>query len=422
MRLITAVFFSAACFFARCAPASAENSITMNVSAQNVTDEKEEKTPIRQDLPREVKKEDVLDAGGMTIRYDEEKGIYYLYAEADLEPKSGKSFTIVLRDLWKVPDSDFTFLKEQADQRLENQKGKDTYVSAQNFRNKIVTRIDEIKAAQDAQGADTEKRIDLYKTSVQELAEIRQKVGVNDDFMKEADRFAEFQKSSKFIKFVIEAKNPSDSEPADNIEVTRYLPRGVQPEQITEAQGFEVKYDPDKSLYFLTKNVDFKAGESKKFEIILSDIWYINEAKLDDLSATEKYTARLANTNYEKLGAYLALEIKKYAAEIKDTQKKADSPEDKVATYAENLKKLDRINADMEQLKRLVDAADKAKEKKISEVIKTVTPDVATTWKLIYATIAFLVVVALSFYFLWWGQIKAKQNQRIDVVDTKKDK
>ncbi len=176
-------------------------------------------------------------------------------------------------------------------------------------------------------------------------------------------------------------------------------------------------------MYYLTNTIDFKPGEVKKFGIVIADIWFIPDAKLDDLQNTDPLTAKLANTGYEKLGAYLALEVKRYVAEIKETQKKAETPEDKVATYSENIKKMDLINQDIEQLKRLVEAAEKIKQKKVSEIIKAVTPDVATTWRLIYATIGFLVVVASSFYFLWWGQIKAKQNQRVDAsTSTKKEK
>ena len=126
------------------------------------------------------------------------------------------------------------------------------------------------------------------------------------------------------------------------------------------------------------------------------------ERLLHSSSARElraRMLTRVSGCTMIGLGAYLALEIKRYTGEIRDTQKLAETPEDKVAAYADNLKKLDIINKDIEQLKRLAEAIDKAKVKKVSEIIKTVTPDVATTWKLIYATIAFLVVVALSFLF-----------------------
>ena len=79
---------------------------------------------------------------------------------------------------------------------------------------------------------------------------------------------------------------------------------------------------------------------------------------------------------------------------------------------------MEAIEKDIDQLKRLVEAAEKAKTKKLSEIIKTVTPDVATTWEIIYAAIGFLTIISIFFYFLWWGQTKAKQNQKLEIIQT----
>ena len=400
--------------------AFSDGTVSMSVEVKNTTDEKELNMPIRQDLPREIRRGDIRDAGGLDVKYDEEKAIYYLYAETDIEPQSSKSYKVTLNDLWKIQDSDFKFLKEQIEERLTSLKGKDNYEAGQKFRDKLMSQAEEIKVSQEAEIHDTEKRMDLFRTNTQKFSELRQKVSVLDDFVKEAVRYAEVQKDNKFIKFVIEVKNPSDTDPAEQVEVTRYLPRGIEPDQITETQGFKVKYDPDKGSYFLTNLIDFKAGETKKFEITISNIWSIPDTKLDELADTEKFTSQIKNTPYESLGNYLSNEIKRLSSEIKETQGKAQTAEDKVATYAESLKKLDLIADDIEQLKRLVDNLDKSKSTSKSESVKVKAPDVQTTWKLIYATIALLVVVALSFYFLWWGQIKVKQNQKVDIINLPK--
>ena len=91
---------------------AAENHVSINVVATNTTSEKGEKMPVRQDLPREIKKEDIIETGGMEVKYDEEKALYYLYAEVDIEPQESKSFKIVIRDIWQIPESDLSFLKE----------------------------------------------------------------------------------------------------------------------------------------------------------------------------------------------------------------------------------------------------------------------------------------------------------------------
>ncbi len=402
----------------------AEETTSMSVVAANVTDEKREKIFIRQDLPDEIAKEDVLDPGGLEIRYDEEKSIYYLYTEVDLEPQASKKFKVVLRDKWKVPQTEASFLKDQVDQRLEALKGKESYGAGQMLRNAVVSQIDEIMAEEEANKGNIQKKIDLYRVHIRKLNEIRQKISIQDDFTREAQRFVDGQKTGKFIKFTIEAENSSENESAENVEITRYLPEGVTPDQINDLKGFEMKYDREKSLYFLTNTVNLKPLEVKKFEILISqDSLIISDMKLDELQTTETFTPKLAGTGYEKEGAYLSLEIKKLIDEIKNTQKNSVTAEDKIAAYTANLRRLDTIKENLEKLRRLVEAADKAKAKKLTEIIKTVTPDVATTWKIIYATIAFLTVISVFFYFLWWGQAKAKQNQKFeDVKITGKEK
>src|SRR3989338_4331472 len=144
-------------------PLCADSNVSMNVVAKNTTDEPQEKVVIRQDLPREIKKEDIIDAGGMTVKYDEEKGSYYLYTEENLQPQSTKAYTVVLRDVWRIQDNDFNFLKEQTDQRIESLKDKETYAAGEIFSNKIISQIEDVRAAQQAQTGDIEKRMDFFR-------------------------------------------------------------------------------------------------------------------------------------------------------------------------------------------------------------------------------------------------------------------
>lgn len=393
--------------------ASAEEGgrISMSVLATNKTGQKSEKMPVRQDLPPEIDKADVLDPGGLEVRYDEGRSVFYLYTEVDLEADASRTYKVVLKDRWKVPDSDFTFLKEQADQRLEKLKDKDSYEAAKAYRDKLAAQIDALMQRQTESTGDAASRIEFYRTATEKLREIRRKVTLIDDFADDAKN-AELP-DEKYIRFVIEATNPSDTEPNDDAEIVRYLPEGIRPFQIADSQGFEVRFDVEKNLYYLARTVSFAPGETKKFVVKISD-WKISEKRLTAAEDTDQYTTKLVGSGYEKMAAYLAEEIKAKAKEIRATQGAASTPEDQIAAYSLNVKRLDQINQNIEQLRRMVEAAEKAKKKKTE--VKNVAPDVAMTWKLIYATIAFLVVIAISFYFLWWGQIKAKQNQKLEEV------
>lgn len=390
-------------------------NVVMNVVATNSSDEPKQKMPIRQDLPKEIKKEDIVDAGGMDILYDEEKTNFYLYAETDLNAKESKNYKIVLKDVWHITAEQTDFLKNQAEQRLKSLEGTPEYENAKLFAEKIDENLEKIKNQQETQKSDVGARIDSFRVNTQFMSSIRQQVALVDDFKREAERYADIAKENRVIKFIIEAKNPSDTEAAEQVEIFRYLPEGVKPDQIVDTQGFDIKYDPEKTEFYLIKNVDFKPAETKKFEILIQDIWHIPEEKLDTLQISgEEIGQKLGGSQYSQAAAFLVLEIKKNVSEIKETQAAAATPVEKVAAYSANIKKVEAIRQKIDELRRMNEEMDKAKSKKLTEVIKSVTPDVATTWKLIYAAIGFLAVISVLFFFLWFGQTKAKQGQKYE--------
>lgn len=406
---------------------AADGSISMKIVAANTTSEKKAKVPIRQDLPKEIRKEDIVEPGGMEIRYDESRSMYYLYSEADLEPKTSKNFTVVIRDVWQITDEDFNFVKSAAEQRLESLKGKDNYDVSEAFRDNIVSQLDQIKSAQASQKEDIQKRMEFYRVNMQKMKEMRQQVALKEDFVREAHRFAdekEQQKNVKTMKFIIEAKNPSSDEPVEGAEVNKYLPEGVHPEHVVDRQDFEIKYDMEKNLYYLTKTIDLKPAETKKFEVLIMHLT-IPDSKLDVVDAATKLVTQLAGSAYEKQAAYLLDEIKQSIDRIKESQEKAVLPEDMISAYSNNLKKVKLIEDDLEQIRRMIDTSEKVKVQKNLKVAPVVKPDVVTTWSIIYATIVFLAVISSFFYFLWWGQAKAKQGQtfeEVQVPEKTKDK
>ena len=412
--LFTVMIFTAVSAFAE--------SVAININASNATDKSKEKMEVRQDLPREIKKDDVIDAGGLNVVYDEEKTIYYVTTQVDLGPKETKTYKVVVRDVWNIPVEEIDFLSGQADHRLKGLESGEHYQIAKPFRDRVVAQAEEIKTQQTAQKGDISARIDSYRVNSQRLSDIRQAVTLTEDFIKEAERYADFEKDNRTMKFIIDSKNPSEGK-AEGTEISRYLPQGIRPDNIIEPQGFELKYDNEKKLFYLTQKVDFEPGEQKKFEVVISDLWHIPEPKLDGLDeATQTISLKVVGTEYDKLAAYLVLEIKKYISEIKQSQKEAVTPEDKIAVYAVNMQKMEAIQQKINQLRKMVEDIENKKTKKISEVIKSVTPDVATTWKLIYATIGFLAAISMFFYILWWGQAKAKQGQKLEEYEDNKTK
>lgn len=413
----TAAFFFTICFLGSLSSAFAEN-VTMNISAKNATDQKKEKMMVRQDLPKEIKKDDIIELGELSLGYDEQQGVFYVYHEVDLEPKAQKDFKISVKDVWKSSVEDLDFLKSQADLRLKALEGKESYEAAKFFRDKVDATIDSIKALQDSQKADVEARINSYRVNLERISDIRQAVSLIDSFAREAERYADYEKEKRSITMVVDSQNTGESK-LEQVEILRYLPQGIRPDYITDLQGFDLRYDPQKELFYLIRHLDFEPGESRHFEITIADLWHIPDSKLDMLEKlAQELSLKLVGSDYDKLASYMANDVKKISGDIKESQQIVKTPDDKISLYALNIKRLETIIKKINELRGMLDEMEKSKAKKITAVIKSVTPDVATTWKLIYATIAFLTIISFFFYILWWGQTKAKQNQKVDNIDS----
>src|SRR5208283_4410592 len=68
-----------------------------------------------------------------------------------------------------------------------------------------------------------------------------------------------------------------------------YLPSEVKPEDVFEAEDFEVRYDQIKQLAFLFKEEDLAPGQKKKYTIGIRDIWSIDQKNIDDLRSRAQY-------------------------------------------------------------------------------------------------------------------------------------
>ena len=367
---------------------------------------------VRYDLPREIKKEDVVEVNGMEIAYDAEKAIYFLFTWLDLESQATKNFKVTVLDIWKIPDTQTDFIKDQIGLYMKNAKKDEHIENEKLFSEKLEKQIEQILAEQEVKKGDLNKRVNSYRAGLEQLEDMKAKLISADDFAQEADRYVEIIKNDKRIRYVLEAKNDEKEGLPKEVEITQYLPEGIRPEQLLDGQGFDVIYDPNIKRYYVTNKVSLKPGESKTFSLVILDIWYISDSRLDQYQKkAEKLGFDLSKTSYSKPAAFNVAEVKRLVAEIKESQVKAVQPDDKVATYAVNLGRIKTIQEKIDQLKKMKEEdVASVKSKSIMNVVRSVTPDVSTTWMLIYITIGFLAFVSLLLYILWWGQTKAKQS------------
>jgi hypothetical protein len=82
------------------------------IEAENPAAEPKEVT-ISSFLPKDIKAEDVIDRQGFNILYDESRKVYFLEKREMFDAKQNKKYTIVLKDIWRIPEQDINYYKEQ---------------------------------------------------------------------------------------------------------------------------------------------------------------------------------------------------------------------------------------------------------------------------------------------------------------------
>lgn len=376
-------------------------SIAINLSAANPGTERVEKKPVRFYLPHELSRADIVDSGTMDVKFDESRSTLYLFKEADLEPGEVAQFRVVFKDVWRIKDEEFDFLFSQIDSRLKYLENSKEYDSAVLYANYLKDKIRDIQKKQkESDGKDTAQRIDDYRIYMDQINEIRENITAMSDFVREALRFQDKQEAEGVLKFVVKAKNPLDKNVEDRM-IRKYLPRGVAADQMIDTAGFDLKYDPGKNLYYLEKRVSFGSNESKVFEVTIKNVWVTSEEKVQDkMKEADDLRVKLVDTQYETTGQELYKEIEVLGKAIIDLQNSSKSALEIIANFSLNETRMNGIDESIDRLRKLVEEIENQVPQTVPFYTKPMTPDVSTTWKIIFGVIGFIIVLSGIFYVL----------------------
>src|SRR3989338_5866652 len=292
--------------------------LIINFVAVNGSDEAKD-MDIKSYLPKELDPSHILEAGSLTVDYDVEKGVYFVTGKVNFQPKESKTFKIKVKDVWQILPEEVDVLRQQVDQNLQLLEKNPNYDSAKLARNKLVEKLDYILAQQQNYSQDIERRIEQYRAYADQLQQVRNNI-FSVDYLTGESNASIAEEADKTIKFIVEVKNPSETE-EKTIEEKHFLPKEIRMEHVVDSKGFDIRFDEKKESAYLTQKETFKPGETKRHEIIMKDIWAFPLPKVQSLRV-------LAETAYEEIkdsmfaasGRFLFDEIIKKVDEIKLSQ------------------------------------------------------------------------------------------------------
>jgi len=316
--------------------------VVIKFIAMNPSDQTTEKMPIRYDLPKGCKGEDVLDAGGFSLRYDIENDRYFIEGDISLAPKESKVFQIVVKDIWKVPDAKLDLLRDHIQDKMVELESLGMGDKSQLIGKSMLQRIEDIKTDQ-SEAKPIEERIKAYGANVKKLDTIESDMlvlsGIGVDTSQE-----------KIITIVCEVTNKTKRK--REYSFRHYFLPEVNSSDIVDTGGLELGYDLDKTQLYVHSEIELAPEEVKRYEIKVKDVWHIKSIELDSMDGeAKKIIEQLSETEYEKLGQYLVNEINTLIGEVRVSQQEDLTIEKRIATYKENLKRVDIAKGYLDKLR-----------------------------------------------------------------------
>ena len=408
------------------APAFA-GKVVLRIRAGNPI-EKPQTVSIKSYLPQGVGTNDIISLDGLQLGYDVKKDAYFVHGELQLGRKEIAVKRIEIKDVWVIPGEELDALGEWAGVLLDKLKGSDHQESAQELKQEIDGRLDEIRQEQDANAIDVVvkavQHVRAYDVNMERLKRLKLDIGHLENLVlatgqdpgkligdakgaPEPVRDVDIPPEEyKIAVFRIVARNTSPNEKR-KVPVRSELPVEIKPSDILDPGGLDVGKDARTgACYVFKSDVEIEAGETVVFNVKIRDKWNVNMHRVAPLRAdAETILAKVVAK-----GSYRSIEdiLKGALADLEKVEKER-RPEvlgpEYVAFFRRQAERIDRIEEKINRIR----AALRPPEKSTKLGFKAKPPSMKSTWMIIYIILGFLALVSLLFFLRWFGKSQAEQ-------------
>ncbi len=160
--------------------------------------------------------------------------------------------------------------------------------------------------------------------------------------------------SASTVKLKMIAANPSATE-IKTLPVKTYLPKGINPQDISDKGKFEIGYDFDKSLYYAYQEVTLNPNESVTLELSMQDNWTVPIDEINSLKDhTQKIVSSLKNTELYNQAKILGESVVSRLDKITEIQASAQAnTEQEISNYEASSAVLKEVKKDVGVLEDL---------------------------------------------------------------------
>jgi len=375
---------------------------------------------IRSNLPARITPADIEELDSLNLGYDVKSDIYYVEDYVEMDPKETRPFSIIMRDIWLIDEGQVELYSKRAKVLSSLLSGSDYSADSSKVFAEVKTKIDEILVRQKENGitiVEPIKHIQAYEQNIKTLQAVKLGIGKMENYALAAginpgknligdDISASVPKRNAHIPkeygeaiMKITVRNSSATQ-SIKTDVRSNLPPELSVDDVVDAGGLEVRYDPKlKCTYVFKYDLELQPQESVTYKIRLNDKWNVNGERM-------KYLQDKANDLLDQSSGRNSIEavINTLDTAVKDLDSvmKATGPAELnpayIAYYRRQADSLDKIEKKLNR----VDAA--LKPLQTNTGFKIDAPDKKTTWLIIYVILGFLAVMSLLFFLRWYVQ------------------
>jgi hypothetical protein len=151
----------------------AEANIVVRALVVNPSATQKRKVPFKSYLPKEVKPENVVDAGDLEIAYDPKEGAYFVFKDYELEPKDTVTIEIELEDVWRIRQDELSSIREEAIKLTKILANTDYYERATYLKNSIESKLSQIEQTQRVTNPNPGGYISDYRENLKLLESVK---------------------------------------------------------------------------------------------------------------------------------------------------------------------------------------------------------------------------------------------------------
>jgi hypothetical protein len=404
--------------------------ITLKIRAINPSKSDKQKVVATALLPTLVKPEDVENTEKFEFVYDVSAKAYRVNKEVELNPSETRTFEVVIKDVWTIPEEEIQKLSMHAGKLAGELKSTDKEETAGRLLNVIEEGIKGVVARQAAYSVGAVKPLDhirAYEANSEALSRIRKDVGVLENLViasgKDPDMILGAPKSAPVAdRDINEATNsvvvlhikitntsPTEKRP---IPVRHEFPAEVRATDVVDAGGLQVGVDAEKNICYayLPEALQLEPKGIRVFDVKIKDPWALPAGKLPKLEARINEILNITRD----MDSYKAVKVQaqtilKELDEVKGRKGPEVVNDQYVAFARRQVADVRAIEGRVQRLEEFFQPSEKPIKSGIP-MMDVPRPDKRTTWVIIYIILGFLAIFSLLFFLRWFGKGKAEKG------------